>query len=245
MNKLLIILLITASFFIPLATASNAESGATNPIATPTPKIGSSIEIEDVIIDRERDNTWCPIPEPVIENGCPKDINVKVRTVIKNAEKAKNLTYNYTVSGGRIIGQGEEVSWNFEDPRPGKYTITVGIGDKNGIKKKTVTKTFEFRECPVCDLPCECPSLDVSGGGEIKAGETVTFTAKVSGGTASDITYNWTISQGEIVAGQGTSTITVKTTKEMTGTITATVEIGGSLCASCYRTASETAEIIK
>jgi hypothetical protein len=91
-----------------------------------------------------------------------------------------------------------------------------------------------------------CPTLDVSGGGSVKAGKAVEFTANVSGGTAPDITYDWTVNQGEIVEGQGTPKIKVKTTSEMTGTITATVEIGSSgLCADCPRTASETAVIVE
>ena len=66
----------------------------------------------------------------------------------------------------------------------------------------------------------------------------MTFTANVSGGGPHVTpTFNWTVSAGTISSGQGTSSITVDTTG-VSGTITATVEVGGydrscSASASC------------
>ena len=71
----------------------------------------------------------------------------------------------------------------------------------------------------------------------------MTFTANVSGGA--NVTYNWTVTAGTISSGQGTSSITVDTTKEMANSsVTAQVQIGG-LDANCHcpDTASETAGI--
>lgn len=72
-----------------------------------------------------------------------------------------------------------------------------------------------------------CPTVNVSCSSEVTAGNDATFSANVSGGDGNVTpTYNWTISNGTITSGQGTSTITVDT-KDLTGTITATVDIGG------------------
>ena len=73
----------------------------------------------------------------------------------------------------------------------------------------------------------------------------MTFTAVVSGGTASNLTYNWTVSAGTIESGQGTPSIVVATTKEMANSnVTATVDIGGQEAkCDCPRTASETGSI--
>lgn len=69
------------------------------------------------------------------------------------------------------------------------------------------------------------------------------FTAKVSGGSQDSVKYNWIVSEGKIVEGQGTSTILVKTTNEMKGhTIIATVELGG-IGVFCPNTASASAKI--
>ena len=72
----------------------------------------------------------------------------------------------------------------------------------------------------------------------------MTFTANVNSGSQENPTYNWTVSQGEIVSGQGSPVITVQTTPEMAGgNVTATVTVGG-LCADCREnTASEVAGI--
>ncbi|MBA3601896.1 MAG: hypothetical protein H0W45_11820 [Acidobacteria bacterium] len=59
--------------------------------------------------------------------------------------------------------------------------------------------------------------------------------ANVSGGSQDDITYNWKVSAGRIIEGQGTATI--KVAAEGAKEITATVEIGG-VCEECLRGAS-------
>ena len=132
------------------------------------------------------------------------------------------------------------------------FTISVfsspSFWYKNHVPKNTIiTANAAVRECD-CHAPCICPALDVSGGGRIKAGENVTFKANVAGGSdTSGLTYKWTISQGEIIAGEGTAEITVRTTKEMSGTIEATAEITGpGFCEMCRAmTNSETATIIQ
>ncbi len=55
------------------------------------------------------------------------------------------LTYNYTVSAGRIIGQGEKVVWNLSGVKPGAYTITAAVDDGCGFCGKTQTKTITIK----------------------------------------------------------------------------------------------------
>ncbi len=92
---------------------------------------------------------------------------------------------------------------------------------------------------------CTCPELSVTGPTEVtQSGSTMTFTANATGGSQQSVTYNWTVSQGEIVSGQGTPVITVQTTPAMAGqNVTATVTIGGDLCPTCVTTAQTTAGI--
>ncbi len=56
-----------------------------------------------------------------------------------------------------------------------------------------------------------CPKIDVSGGsGVVKTGELMTFTVNTIGETVNlNLEYEWTISQGTIVEGQGTPVINV------------------------------------
>ena len=56
----------------------------------------------------------------------------------------------------------------------------------------------------------------------------VNFAARVTGDDPSNkLTFNWTVSAGKIISGQGTSSISVDTADIEGKTITATVEVGG------------------
>jgi hypothetical protein len=89
--------------------------------------------------------------------------------------------------------------------------------------------------------PCICPILDIIGH-EFVSSETSTlnFTAKAGDGDINGLSYEWNLSAGKIVEGQGTETIKVEAqdAKE----ITATVYVGG-FCENCSRTRSFTTKI--
>jgi hypothetical protein len=89
----------------------------------------------------------------------------------------------------------------------------------------------------------DCPGISVFPySDEITAGDTLIITC-VAKFIKTDVTYNWTISAGTIISGQGTARILVNT-KEASGMfITATVEIKG-LPAKCPNVASASAEVI-
>jgi hypothetical protein len=67
----------------------------------------------------------------------------------------------------------------------------------------------------------------------------MTFTANVSGGSQTDVTYDWSVDKGTIVEGQGTPVITVSTEGLVDTTVTASVVVGG-LCETCPGEDSET-----
>ena len=193
-----------------------------------------------------QDTVTIPCPagtRPREGSTCPDNQSVNVTTTAVDVDNDP-LTYQYTVSGGRINGQGANVSWDLSGARPGTYTITAAVDDGCGFCGQTQTKTITVAECDcVPDPVCTCPTITVSGpAGVTNPGESITFTA--NGGTA-DITYNWTVSAGTIESGQGTPSITVTTTPDMAGSnVTATVTIGGTdpTC-NCPTTASETAGV--
>jgi hypothetical protein len=244
MNKYIFFLLFAISLFVSFKFDSKPLAPKNVSVfRSPTPEQNLPADVKSVSLDKEVAYSWCPMPSED-HNQCPK--NKEKVTVITNAEDRENdkLIYHYTVSGGKIIGRGANVIWDFADTRPGEYTITVAVDDGNGIRGKTLTKTVQLKECPVCDPPCVCPSLAVSGGGRVKAGEAMNFTAHITGGA--QVRYKWTVSLGEITSGQGTAEIKVKTTDKMIGkTVEATVEIDVSgLCLSCQTTASESGLVV-
>lgn len=73
------------------------------------------------------------------------------------------------------------------------------------------------------------PNVQIScSESPVRAGETTTFTVTVKPDSKL-ATYNWTISNGTIVKGQGTPIIDVEMPAESVDSVTATVEIGGGI----------------
>lgn len=250
MNKYFILLILAVSLFtwfgfISYAQARKSQTKLINPTATATPK--PLAEIEKIELDRNEVVYICPY-----SNACGKDENlsIMVKTIVSNPQK-RPLTYAYTISGGRIIGQGAQVVWDLKGVRPGTYTITAAIDEGRGFSYETKSETITVKECPICDLPCICPTISVIGSESAKSGEIATFKAKVLGGNITKVSYNWTISRGEIAEGQGTSEIKVKITDDLIGyAVRAIVEVAAEnsseeLCADCPREASEITLITK
>jgi hypothetical protein len=183
--------------------------------------------------------------EPRAGASCPAGASVGVSVRASDPENDV-LTYNYTVSGGRITGSGSNVTWDMSGLRPGTYTITAGVDDGCGTCGKTVTETVVVRECE-CVESCTCPTLSVTGGGIVESGQVMAFRANLAGGTGNAaVSYTWSVSNGRIVRGQGTSAIEVDTAGLDNTNITATVNISNPCSTrSCVTTASETGSVAK
>ncbi|MGI8470164.1 MAG: hypothetical protein ACR2N3_17115 [Pyrinomonadaceae bacterium] len=190
-------------------------------------------------LDLDKTTITLPCPAGTSSASCPTDVQtVGVRTTAVDPE-GDVLTYSYTVSGGRITGQGANVTWDLTGVRPGTYTITSAVDDGCGFCGATKTNSVTVVDCPNCVAPpvaCVCPTISVTEPTSVTSpGADMTFTANVSGGnTDASYTYNWTVSNGTITSGQGTPSITVATTSAMAGqNVVATVTIGGITCTTC------------
>jgi PKD-like domain len=97
-----------------------------------------------------------------------------------------------------------------------------------------------FADRIICRL---CPTVAVTCPDETEVGSPIVFTASIAvGDPAPEITYQWTVTTGTIVEGQGTNSIKVDTKNLAHKTITATVKVGG-IDAECNSTASCTTPI--
>ncbi|MEP6705477.1 MAG: hypothetical protein ABJB34_11785, partial [Acidobacteriota bacterium] len=120
---------------------------------------------------------------------------------------------------------------------------TAAVDDGCGLCGKTQTQTITIAECD-CVIKCDCPSLSVTGpAGVTERGGSMTFTANTSGGSAQNITYNWSVSAGTIDSGQGTPSITVTAPSDGTTNVTASLDIGLDVDCGCAKHAEETAPI--
>jgi len=145
------------------------------------------------------------------------------------------LLYTYTTTGGRVTGDGANVSWDLTGVQPGTYTATVGVDDGCGCVAFSST-TVTVADCTDCIPPC--PTISISCPTDlVTAGQPATVSVNVSGGGNFNVTYNWTVSGGTITGGQGTPSITIDTSGLAGQSVTATVELGG-LPPECDRTES-------
>jgi hypothetical protein len=245
---LILLILLFVLFVSNFAVGNYQTYLASNVSPTKTPIPNSSAEVESVTLDKEVATIFCPWPEDFpMKHHCSED-KQKIKVTTKaNMPENNNFTYYYMVSGGHIIGQGANVIWELVG-RPGKYTITVGLGKDNVIQGKTITKTVQLEDCDNCDLPpppCACPTLSIIGPGKsVRNGDLIIFEAKTEGGTQKFLEYKWTISGGTMITGQGTSRLLVKTTAKDSDSVTAKVEIsGGGLCDTCLREMSKSVPV--
>jgi hypothetical protein len=135
------------------------------------------------------------------------------------------LSYRYWVDGGRIIGRGAKVSWELTGVKPGFYGGKVQVRDGRGGSATEAVK-IKVLYMGMCPLPCA--SVSVSCPDEVEEKQSITFAANVSGGEPTvEPTYQWTVSAGTIISGQGTPTIVVETTGLAGQQVTASLVLGG------------------
>lgn len=138
------------------------------------------------------------------------------------------IRYRWTTSAGSIVGEGPVVTWDLAGLSPGYYKAFIEIvtGDGDGA-----CQAFSSRSILVnpCALPKPvCPNVSVTCPTAVAVDQPITFTSNVAGGIpASTHIYEWTVSAGTIIEGQGTPTIKVDTTGLAGETIRATLTMGG------------------
>lgn len=186
----------------------------------------------------------CPPGTHSTSGRCPAGASTTVGlTTTASDPDGDTLLYTYTVTGGRVTGDGANVSWDLSGLGPGTYTASVEVDDGCGCITSSNT-TVTIANCSDCERDLVCPrNIAVRCSDSVLDGATARFTASFEQGTPQiSPTYNWTVSAGRITSGQGTDTIEVDTTGLGGQSVTATVEIGG-IDPSCSRTASCTTPV--
>lgn len=82
--------------------------------------------------------------------SCSNEKTINVETKIRYDDD-EQLLFQYTVSGGKIIGNGAKVIWDLSDTKAGTYTIRADVDNGCGLCgspfRKTVT-VVEIGDCP-------------------------------------------------------------------------------------------------
>ena len=210
------VLLLAAAAFV--ATSSRAaQTGSQQPTSPqyqpPTIKLDQDAQVV----------TLCPDAESTA--------NPRVRLKATGfSPEGKPLRYKWTVSGGRLDSyDGTDVIWDLSDAQPGVYNASVTL--ESGPEGNPLCTAFTSTKIVVRNCPPPrpvCPNVSIYCPDVQQAGTPITFTASVSGGTPGVTpVYNWVVSAGKILSGQGTATITVDTAGLAGQPITATVEVAG------------------
>jgi hypothetical protein len=175
-----------------------------------------------------------PCPEGTSSDSCTASATRTVDLTGAYTDQDNDpLVYVWSVTGGKLTGDGRSVSWDLSGLAAGTYTANVSVTDGNG-GTATGTTTVTIAPCNDCHPP-PCPTVSVSCPSSVPLGTAITYNASTS--SSANVTYNWSVSAGTITSGQGTSSITVDTAGLGGQTVTATVDVGG-LDPSCSKTAS-------
>ncbi|HEY0319777.1 MAG TPA: hypothetical protein VGC66_02280 [Pyrinomonadaceae bacterium] len=164
-------------------------------------------------------------PSANVVMNCPGEASVVQLAADAVSPQGLTLRYNWSTTGGRIVGSGANTTWDFSGVQPGTYTVTVEVNSGREQDCTAFTQTaVVVRDCP----PPTCPSIVISCPDTVRVGESVTFRASVTN-LATGITplYQWTVSAGTITSGQGTPSITVDTTGLKGQPVNARLSVGG------------------
>jgi hypothetical protein len=138
------------------------------------------------------------------------------------------MLFTWSVTAGRLRGDGRKVTWDLYGVPEGTYTATVEVNDGNQhtANASTTVTVAHCSDCMFFVIPC--PTVSVSCPSETDSKHPVVFEATVSGGDSEvKTTYIWSVTAGKIISGQGTSKITVDASNLVGQSLTATVTVGG------------------
>ena len=107
-------------------------------------------ELPHSVHDVELSQTEIVLNCPASDESCPNNKIIEVKTIAVDSGDGR-MNYVYTISAGKIIGEGANVKWDLSDAKPGNYTITAGISQPVwGVLGQTKTKVVIVKECPDC-----------------------------------------------------------------------------------------------
>ena len=144
-----------------------------------------------------------------------------------NSPSGQPIRYRWSTTAGRVDAEGTTVTWDLSGLEPGYYQAFVHADTNNGneVCEALSSTTVLVNRCAPRPV---CPTAVIVCPDKVVADAPLTFSTTVTGGLAGVApSYNWTVSAGRIVQGQGTSSITVDTTGLTGQTVKATVSIGG------------------
>jgi len=198
--------------------------------------VGLSISIPEALGQKARE-TFVYAPPTVslaadhaVLSACEGDTTASLVRLNARATSPDGnpIRYNWTTSAGRIDGNSETVTWDLSGVRPGYYKAFLAINSGGGDEAcEAFSSIAVLVKCPPPPPPV-CPNVYISCPERVGLDQPVTFTSSLTGGSGNATPiFNWTVSAGRIIEGQGTGSIKVDTTGLAGQTLSATLSMGG------------------
>lgn len=158
-------------------------------------------------------------------SGAPQ-VQLTAKAVSPNGNP---IRYKWTTSDGVIRGEGPIVTWNLAGLKPGYHKASLDIVSTGSEGTCQAFSSVSVLVNPCAEVRPVCPAIEISCPTNVTIDQPLTFKSRYSGGVPANVTpvYNWTVSAGTIIAGQGTDTITVDTKGLAGQTVRASLSMGG------------------
>ena len=165
-----------------------------------------------------------------IVRACDNSGAPQVQLTAKAVSPGNNpIKYKWTTSDGTIIGEGPVVTWNLAGLKAGYHKASLDIQSIGNDGTCQAFSSVSVLVNPCAEIKPVCPAIEISCPTNVALDQPLTFTSRYSGGVPANITpvYNWTVSAGTIIEGQGTDTIKVDTKGLAGETVRASLSMGG------------------
>jgi len=173
-----------------------------------------------------------------IVRACDNSGAPQVQLTAKAVSPGGNpINYKWTTSDGMISGEGPVVTWNLAGLKPGYHKASLDIQSAGSDGTCQAFSSVSVLVNPCVEVRPVCPAIEIVCPTDGAYGQPLTFSSRMTGGVPANTTavYNWTVSAGTIISGQGTDSIRVDP-KGVSDAITATLSVGGynlECAASC------------
>ena len=138
------------------------------------------------------------------------------------------IKYTWTTTDGTISGEGPQVTWNVAGLKPGYHKASLDIMSSGSDGECQAFSSVTVLVTPCAPVRAVCPAVEITCPTPAGVDQPLTFTSNYDGGTPGvSPVYNWTVSAGTIIEGQGTNSIKVDTTGLAGQTIRASLSMGG------------------
>lgn len=139
------------------------------------------------------------------------------------------INYKWSTSAGEISGEGPAVTWNLSGLKPGYHKASLEIQSAGADGSCEAFSSVTVLVNPCAAVQPVCPAIEIVCPTNIAIDQPLTFSSRYTGGIPANVTpvYNWAVSAGTIIEGQGTSTIKVDTTGLGGQTVKASLSMGG------------------